>query len=477
MSSMTQKATCDKSSEPHGDFPLFRHARGYWAKKVLGKLHYFGKVASDPDGQAALAKWLSDKNDLLAGRIPKAARKVGKTKTIGGMVNKPQDDFPLFPHARGYWAKKVKGSLLYFGKVADDLDGKKALAVWKEEKDYCLLNGRRPITGPTGAATVEEICNQFLAHKDALLHAGEITQRTYDEYLATGKRIAKAFGHKTSIDAVVADDFRHLRAAIAKEWGPVRLGNEIQRVRSVFKYAYDSGLIDKPPRFGADFKKPSAKVLRQARAARGLRMFEREELLAVLDAATVNAKAMILLGINGGLGNSDVGFLPCKVVDLDRGWLNYPRAKTGIARRIPLWPETIQALKAVKAQRYKPLDSEHASLFFISRHGKSYADTRGYRVHSEMAITLDKAKIKDATGKESPVKRLGLTFYGLRHTFQTIAEGARDLAAVQAIMGHAASGNDMSATYRERVDDERLKAVVDHVRGWLFGVARKGTTT
>ena len=273
---------------------------------------------------------------------------------------------------------------------------------------------------------------------------------------------------------MVADDFRRLRAAVAKVWGPVRLGNEIQRVRSLFKFAYDDGLIDKPPRFGADFKKPSAKVLRKARAARGLRMFEREELLAVLAVATVNAKAMILLGINCGMGNSDVGSLPTRAVDLTRGWLNYPRPKTGIDRRIPLWPETVAALKAAKAERPTPTDPIHAPLFFISRHRLAYADTRGYRVGSEMVITLDKAKITDANGVETPVKRPGLTFYSLRHTFQTIGEGAKDLAAVQSIMGHAASSSDMSAAYRERVDDERLKAVVNHVRAWLFGIRRQG---
>jgi hypothetical protein len=35
---------------------------------------------------------------------------------------------------------------------------------------------------------------------------------------------------------------------MAKRWGPVRLGNNITRVTSVFKYAYDAGLIDRPGR-------------------------------------------------------------------------------------------------------------------------------------------------------------------------------------------------------------------------------------
>jgi len=55
-------------------------------------------------------------------------------------------------------------------------------------------------------------------------------------------------------NGLASDDFEHLRAALAKGWGPVTLGNEIQRVRVLFKYAYDAGLIDRPVRYGPTFK-------------------------------------------------------------------------------------------------------------------------------------------------------------------------------------------------------------------------------
>jgi len=60
-----------KAVKPRADFPLFPHQAGYWCKKVRGKLHYFGKVANDPKGQAALNKWLEQRDDLLAGRVPR----------------------------------------------------------------------------------------------------------------------------------------------------------------------------------------------------------------------------------------------------------------------------------------------------------------------------------------------------------------------------------------------------------------------
>ena len=69
--------------------------------------------------------------------------------------------------------------------------------------------------------------------------------------------------------------------------------------------------------------------------------------------------------------------------------------------------------------------------------------------------------------KSLGIGRTGLNFYGLRHTFETIGGESRDQVAVDHIMGHAR--DDMASVYRERISDERLKAVTDHVRGWLFG--------
>jgi hypothetical protein len=64
------------------------------------------------------------------------------------------------------------------------------------------------------------------------------------------------------------------------------------------------------------------------------------------------------------------------------------------------------------------------------------------------------------------IYRPGLCFSSLRKTFRTVADGAGDQPAAFAIMGH--SMGDISDKYRERIDDDRLRAVVDHVHSWLF---------
>jgi hypothetical protein len=55
----------------------------------------------------------------------------------------------------------------------------------------------------------------------------------------------------------------------------------------------------------------------------------------------------------------------------------------------------------------------------------------------------------------------------LRHTFRTIADETLDAPAIDYVMGH--TRDDVASRYRERISDDRLRRVVEHVRRRLFG--------
>ncbi len=232
---------------------------------------------------------------------------------------KPRPDFPLFPHATGRWAKKVRGKLVYFGKVEEDRDGQQALGKWLDQRDD-LLAGRTPRAKREGL-TVVDLVNRFLAAKQAAVESAELAPRSFERYHKCCGRLVGWLGRDRLVEDLAPEDFEIVRRQMTAIWGPMAVGCEVQMTRILFRYGYEAGLYDKPVRFGPGFKRPSAKTFRMMRAKSGVKMFDPGDIRALLDAASVNFRAMILLAINGGLGNTDLGLLPTKAPDLEKGWL------------------------------------------------------------------------------------------------------------------------------------------------------------
>jgi integrase len=378
---------------------------------------------------------------------------------------KPYPDFPLFPHAAGVWAKKVRGKMYYFGPWADP---DAALAKYLAEKD-ALHAGKKPRTDPQ-ALTVKEAVNSFLNAKQELVDAGELSPRTWAEYKQVCDRLIAHLGKARLVADLGPDDFSPLRVKLARTWGPHRLAKAVQYTRSVFKHALDAGLIDRPVRFGPGFQRPSKKVIRLHRAGQGPKLFTAQEVRALIDGALVVGtngpelvrpgkalRAMLLLGINCGFGNADCGTLPRSAVDLGGGWVRFPRPKTGIPRRCALWPETVQALRDAIAGRPEPNDPADGGLVFVTKYGLSW--TKGT---STNPVSQETAKLLRKLGING---RKGIGFYTLRHVFRTVADESKDQPAVDFVMGHESP--HMSTVYRETIGDERLRAVADRVRNWL----------
>jgi integrase len=390
-------------------------------------------------------------------------RKRRPGKRHPGEPTKPYKDFPLFTvssgNGTGRWAKKIRGKLYYFGSW-DDPDS--ALAKYLDQKDD-LYAGRKPGARrhQDGGATMLDLANQFSIAKKNRVESGELKQCSYHDYCRVCESLLQAFGPQRLLSDIRPRDFEELRAAWAKKCGPVRLGNEINRARVIFNFAYQNELIDKPVRFGSAFRRPPKKVLRLAKEAKGKRLFDAEELRGIIAAARQPMKTMILLGVNCGLGNSDVARMTIKTLDLAGGWINYPRPKTGVARRCALWPETVASLREWLAVRPSPTDPTNAQLVFLTSYRLPwYRETSDNPISRVMRNLLVSLKI---TGNKN--------FYALRHTHETVGGASLDQVAVNAIMGHV--DPTMAGEYREEVTDDRLAAVADHIRVWLFGKSEK----
>jgi integrase len=368
--------------------------------------------------------------------------------------SKPYPEFPLTAHPAGYWCKKIRGKIHYFGPWADP---DAALKAYLDQKD-ALHAGRKPRPDAEGL-TVKELCNQFLNAKKALVDSGELLARTWTDYKAACDLLIARFGKGRLVEDLGPDDFAALREHMAKRWAPASVRSVIQRVRCVFKFAADNRLIRGAVCYGQNFKRPSPKVLRLEKARQGPKLFTAEEVRRLLAAASVPVKAQLLLGINCGFGNTDCGTLPLSAIDWDKGIIDFPRPKTGIPRRCPLWPETLAALKEAWGVRPEPKDPEHSGLVFITQRGLPWA-----KMIADSPLTKEVAKLLKALGIKGH-----RNFYTLRHTFRTVADEAKDQPAADYIMGHEVP--HMSAVYRETISDERLRAVAEHVRQWLFGTS------
>ncbi len=392
---------------------------------------------------------------------------------------KPYKDFPLFAHASGQWAKKIKGKMWYFGAWNDH----KAAAEKYQAEVVEIQAGRDPrrlqpgVAGVVGqpGCTVVYLVNSFLTEKEDRMLADRLSRKMFTQYREACKLIVDAFGKESQVTALTPRDFAALLSSLPKTWGLSMVGGAVGRIRSVFLFASENDLIDKPVKFGPGFVRPTKLEKRrdnsQKVADRGRLDFKAAEAKLLVEQTTNPImKACILLGLNAGFGNTDCAGLTTRAVNLEKGWIDFPRPKTGVERRVPLWPETVAAIRAALAVRPVPKDAAHDSLVFITREGMPLVWDRITKLEDGSQKYLSMNNLTLTFGRlltKHKLRKAGHNFYSLRRTFETVAGGSKDQVAVDAIMGH--EDGSMASVYRQGIDDSRLVAVTNHVRTWLFG--------
>lgn len=316
--------------------------------------------------------------------------------------------------------------------------------------------------------TVALVADHWDAERRA---ANKITRERLDECEGFVRDFIGAVGGDTIAERLEPHHFAKAYKAWAKRFGPYRLRKAVKAIRQMLAWARGKPLGIGPVGYGDAFTPPSKTDLRKhkkrMRETHGPKMFKRADLAALLKAARPTMRAMILLALNGGYGNTDVAELPLTILDLDARMLDYTRGKTGADRRVPLWPETIIALRDALAYRASILSrlkrrglgvyKGAEGLVFLTNQGQAFITPRNQR--------RPKDRVGERFGElvgRLDLLRHGRNFYSLRRTFRTHADAAGDPRAVDVIMGHVSG--DMGGEYVQEVFVHRLKKVVRYAR-------------
>ena len=306
--------------------------------------------------------------------------------------------------------------------------------------------------------------------------SGEITQRSLDDTTKSINRLIDIVGSKCKPESLEPLDFARIKQALfepverttairggikgnsVERRSPVTVGNDVRRLRAFLNWCSDSNLIP-PCRWAKEFNAITSKQSRAARVKSGRSLIVPAELRKIIDSASVGLKPIILLGINAGMGSTDISnFLFEDLPDLDAKevWVDTNRGKTGAPRRFLLWPETLEAIKDWIDHRPSPC-SDVADRLFWTSHGQAWCRDTMDSISNAFLKTRRAAGV--ATG----------TFYDLRRAFQTVGAETLEYRAVSFVMGHTVSEKDMSGRYTVAIPDKALRKVCDHVRAWLFG--------
>ena len=274
---------------------------------------------------------------------------------------KPYPDFPLFTHNNGQWCKKIRGKLYYFGTWSEP---DAALQLYLKQRDH-LYAGETP---QDEGITVADICEQFYAWKSSLTEIGELKPVTLKDYDLACTQLTKALG-KYALIALRPQHFERYRTVLAKTWTtPITLGVAIQRTRTIFKWAYDMELIDKPIRYGQGFNKPNRKTVRQHQQQSDARLpFTNEELHKLFEGANSRMQTFMLLGLNCAFGNTDISEFNHGHMKHGETVIDYPRPKTAIPRTSVLWDVTTQMIRKEASE-----DGHRNDAVFATKNGNRY---------------------------------------------------------------------------------------------------------
>ena len=307
-----------------------------------------------------------------------------------------------------------------------------------------------------GALMLRDLMARFLTHKRNKASSGELSRTTLGDYMREVQALVAFQKPLTPAGGLRPEHFSAYMRHLVEERKLGRLARKRVRayVTAFLRFGVQNGWMVMPAT-DTDWVAPATDPdsMRQVRASLGLadhsnRILTGKEIRRLLHRATPTFRAMILLGVNCGLGPADLGRLRWNMIDLRTRTLRFPRPKTGTERVGYLWKKTRDALIRVRTLKHNRLALERdgdSALVFVTRKGLPYYRER--EVHAKVAVnggstmkvvgvTVDNAISLTFSRMARELKLDGVTFYRLRHTLKTIGKRARDREALDLMMGH-----------------------------------------
>ena len=330
------------------------------------------------------------------------------------------DKFPLTRHATGQYCKKIHGKMYYFGS-----DKQEALQRYIDQA-ACLHGSNHNSQKPSNdSMTLRHLCDMFSKYQLSKVQASAITARHYNDQVSSLKKLMSFVGQSRRIQDISTLDLQNYKRILQKQYSSGhRLNLHISNLKTLFHWAKKNGILQRIPNIDAISR---SKIINKKR-----RIFTHDEINELLAVADVQMKAMIWLGLNCGFGCTDCSELQWKHLDIANGRVVFPRGKTGVQRDLPLWPETIEALRAVPRK---------GKLVFYTARGNPFVrnilkiDDNGQEKYSTLnTISTKFSRLLKKSGLNVPT---GTGFYTLRRTAATMAARSGDPFAVQRLLGHA----------------------------------------
>ena len=209
------------------------------------------------------------------------------------------------------------------------------------EQAAYLHAGKAPAPRPSrDQLSVKILCSQYLDHQESRAEIGEMESRHVSDQISLLRDFVKFIGPNRPVSDISTIELQNYRKKLIRaEKSRNTVNNRIAAVKTMYNWALDNEVIDNAPGLKAVEKVTARKQKRPTFAA--------SQIHKMLQNAIAEMKAMIWLGLNCGFGCTDCGELKWKNVDLQNGRVDFPRGKTPVGRNLPLWSETVRALKEI----------------------------------------------------------------------------------------------------------------------------------